>query len=236
MNKFIIFTIILSVSVITVTADLVVRDYYNEGEGEASVISIDGSPDSASGAAEDVPETAPETENQESSPPESVIAQDPAPADPAPVPSEPYVPPPSSSNITEDKIRQAGFTSVIFNEEQFQGKVFQLLDITQFAVEAISFYELKAEDSPIASITEIALRDEIRAIQLYTLLQNKTKTYIDLTLNETNSFGDRSFYINHAKKPGEAFIAVRIGRTIYAFAYVKVYHPEIKKLITLLIP
>ncbi len=95
-------------------------------------------------------------------------------------------------------------------------------------------YQVFSNDSPLVSITEIALKDEIRALQLYILLQNKTKTYIDLTLNETNAYGDRSFYVNHAKKPDEAFLTVKIGKNLYSFAYVKVYHPQVKKLIEIL--
>ena len=146
-----------------------------------------------------------------------------------------YTPPPPSAVVTDEKVKQAGFSGQ-FTEKHFNGKVFQLLDITKIPVEAIGFYDLSQDGATVVSITEIALKDEIRALQLYTLLQNKTKTYIDLSLNETNGYGDRSFYINHAKKSDEAFLTVKIGKRIYAFAYTKFYHPQIKKLIQLLNP
>jgi hypothetical protein len=219
MNKFTIFTIILAVSVITVMADLVIRDYFGAstefGESEASVIR-EPEPNYAV-----IPDIAPEPAAPE-------------PATPEPVATEPVAIPPSAT-VTLAKIREAGFTGN-FMEKHFEGKLFQLLDITKNPVDAIGFYEISQDVGPIASVTEIALRDEIRALQLYSLLQNKTKPYIDLTLNETNAYGDRSFYINHAKKQGEAFLTVKIGRMIYGFAYVKFYHPEVKKLIQLLIP
>lgn len=146
-----------------------------------------------------------------------------------------YTPPPPSAVVTDEKVKQAGFTGQ-FSEKHFNGKVFQLLDITKIPVDAIGFYDISQDGATVVSITEIALKDEIRALQLYTLLQNKTKTYIDLSLNETNAYGDRSFYINHTKKPDEAFLTVKVGKMIYSFAYVKFYHPEIKKLIQLLTP
>ncbi|MFA6521245.1 MAG: hypothetical protein WCT53_02570 [Candidatus Gracilibacteria bacterium] len=236
MNKFTIFTIILVVSVITVTVDLAARDYFGNGvSAETSVLQSDDvendklSPqESAIREQAQVPKQTVETPDQNT--PNSQVA-----VDTQKVEETPYTPPPASSVIKQDMISKAGFTGLL-NEKHFDGKLFQLLDITKFPVEAMSFYEIQQGGSPVASITEIALRDEIRALQLYTLLQNKTKPYIDLSLNETNGYGDRSFYINHAKKTDEAFLTVKIGRMIYGFAYVKAFHPEIQKLIQLLIP
>lgn len=219
MNKFTIFTIILTVSVVTVMADLVVRDYFGGGsEAQTSVVQdtekqVVLEPQTVEPASESV------LQPSEISQPEAEKSQ------------LPVTPPPSV--ITEKIIKDAGFKAAPV-EKHFDGKVFQLLDITKIPVDAINFYEIVQDGGHIASITEIALRDEIRALQLYILLQNKTKPYIDLSLNETNAYGDRSFYINHVKKPSEAFLTVKIGKTIYGFAYVKSYHPEIKKLMEIL--
>ncbi len=226
MNKFTIFTVILAVSVITVTVDLGLRDYFSKNS-EASVFGADEE------WQEPVEEPQPEFQ-----PEEVVIAPDPAP--PASIPEPVFVPPPPASSITQTKIAEAGFTGPL-TEKHFNGRVFQLLDITKNPVDAISFYEVMQDSTleagvPVVSVVEIVLPDEIRALQLYVLLQNKTKPYIDLTLNETNAYGDRSFYINHAKKLDEAFLTVKIQNRIYAFAYVKLYHPQVKKLIELLIP
>lgn len=227
MNKFTIFTVILAVSVITVTVDLGLRDYFDKNS-EASVLDSGEEDKDAASASEQI---APEE-------PEVIIKPEPQPSAPqtAPVQEQPavYTSPPPASSITQPKIAQAGFTGQLA-EKHFNGRVFQLLDITKNPVDAISFYEITEGAASIVSVTEIVLRDEIRALQLYVLLQNKTKPYIDLTLNETNAYGDRSFYINHAKKTDEAFLTVKIGNRIYAFAYVKAYHSEIKKLIQLLI-
>lgn len=211
MNKFTIFTVILAISVITVTADLALRDYYSQ-DGQTSVLRQDDALPQ-----DDIDYTEPESE---------------AKLEPQVEVKTEIIPQPKSL-INENIIKSAGFTES-FKEQQFNGKLFQLLDITKNPVDAVYLYQVSASDSPIVSITEIALRDEIRALQLYYLLQNKTKTYIDLTLNETNAYGDRSFYINHAKKPDEAFLTVKIGNRLYSFAYVKSYHAQVKKLIELL--
>lgn len=228
MNKFTIFTIILAVSIVTVMADLGFREYYGTA-GQTSVITSEN----PAPAQKSVTPTG-VTETTVPSAAADVSAGTNTPAGAATT-ATPYIVPPPSSTITQEKVESAGFTGQ-FTEKHFDGKVFQLLDITKIPVEALGLYEIAQDDTPVVTVTEIALKDEIKALQMYVLLQNKTKPYIDLSLNETNAYGDRSFYINHAKKPGEAFLTVKIGKMIYSFAYVKFYHPEIKKLIQLLTP
>ncbi|MBI2638038.1 hypothetical protein HYW83_00400 [Candidatus Peregrinibacteria bacterium] len=231
MNKFTIFTVILAVSVITVTVDLGLRDYFDKNS-EASVLMEDDTEDS-----EQKNEREANSSNSASISDSVVMSDSSGESTLNPQPSilnpQVYTPPPPASSIVQAKISEAGFTGQLA-EKQFNGRVFQLLDITKNPVDAMSFYEITENGAPAVSITEIVLRDEIRALQLYVLLQNKTKPYIDLTLNETNAYGDRSFYINHAKKTDEAFLTVKIGNRLYAFAYVKAYHSSIKKFIQLL--
>ena len=228
MSKFTIFTIILSISMITVVADLAIRDYFKADETQTSVLTDVAPPDVLPVTSPEPPADVPPVPATTKAPASTPVAS-PAPETPSPAP----LPPPSS--INQQKITKAGFTATL-SEAAFDGKVFQLLDITKTPVDAINFYQLKQDTNPIVSITEIVLRDEIRALSLYSLLQNKTKPYIDLSLNETNAYGDRSFYVNHAKKPDEAFLVLKIGRSLYAFAYVKTYHPQLKELIKLLTP
>jgi hypothetical protein len=225
MNKFTIFTIILAVSVITVTVDLTARDYVQKGEVKTSVVSVGTST-----------ETVPVVTVSE--PVAPVATSTPVVAEPtAPVFAPIEVPLAGGetipTNVTQEKIGQAGFSGVL-TEKHFDGRVFELLDITKNPVSAMSSYEIFQDGANIVSVTEIVMPDEIRALNLYILLQNKTKPYIDLTLNETNAYGERSFYINHAKKLDEAFLIVKIGKRLYAFAYVKLYHPQLKQLISLL--
>lgn len=229
MSKFAIISAVLVVSVVTVMGDFVVRDYVAR-EGETSVVSAQES------ETEDSKNKNAQNGTDFENPP---VTSDPLPA----TNSAPQVFPvdstfvgvtlPPVSRLTEALVKQSGFVGTMA-EKQFDGKVYQLLDITKNPVAAINHYEIPQDGVPIASITEIILPDEIRALQMYVLLQNKTKTYIDLSLNETNAYGDRSFYVNHAKKPDEAFLTVKIGKYIYCIAYVKSFHPQVKQLLALL--
>lgn len=219
MNKFTIFTVIFAVAVIAVVGSMASQDYAGK-QMQANVLEISPVIADEEEKKEEIKQIQPQAAEEKAETPVENVSQ-------------PYAPPPPASTITEQIIANAGFSGD-FKEEHFDGKLFQLLDITKHPVDAISLYMISENGAPVASVTEIVLRDEIRALALYSLLQNKTKPYIDLSLNETNAYGDRSFYINHAKKPDEAFLTVKIGKTIYGFAYVKFYHPQIKKLIQLL--
>lgn len=234
MSRFTIFSIILAISAITIMADVTVRDYFNNGA--ASVIEALPSETAPSSPVTTPPPDAPkESEPVGAKPEEPEQSEFATESSPAPLPPAPVViPVPPEPAITSQVLQQAGFTGKVA-EKHFEGKVYQLLDITKNPVDSIGLFEVSGEDAvPIATVTEIVLRDEIRALQLYVLLQNKTKPYIDLSLNETNAYGDRSFYINHAKKPDEAFLTVKIKNRLYAVAYVKLYHPQVKELIQIL--
>ena len=54
-------------------------------------------------------------------------------------------------------------------------------------------------EGAVGVLTEVVFPDEISTQEFYQLLQNKTKVYVDLSINETNSYGDRSFSLIMAK-------------------------------------
>jgi len=209
---------VLVIAVVTVITDLSLRKYLDPDNSQTSVISA---------VPKDVTDVTQLPKDSNLVPP--AIASS-APIEVV-VPLEPViVTPPEPSILTKELILSSALGEDV-SDKHFDGKVFQLLDITSTPVADVNSYEMSVEKIPVASITEITLADEIRAMQLYLLLQNKTKPFIDLSLNETNTYGARSFYINHAKKTDEAFLTVQIGKRLYNFAYLKIYHNEVKNLL-----
>lgn len=122
----------------------------------------------------------------------------------------------------------------IFEPEVFSGKVFQLLDISEISLDFSAQGSLKNNGQMEAVIYELHALDEVMAAELYQLIKRKTIVYSDISINETNNYGDGSFYINHVRKPDEVFLTVRIKNKVYAFAYSKQFHENIIKLISLL--
>lgn len=121
-----------------------------------------------------------------------------------------------------------------FKTEPFSGKVFQLLDISEVSLESAIQGNLKNGEALEGVIYELKALDEVMAAEIYQLIKQKTIEYNEISVNETNKYGDGSFYINHVQKPNEVFLTIRIKNKIYAFAYSRPSHENIVKLISLL--
>lgn len=121
-----------------------------------------------------------------------------------------------------------------FETEPFSGKVFQLLDISEVSLESAIQGNLKNGEALEGVIYELEALDEVMAAEIYQLIKQKTIIYNEISVNETNKYGDGSFYINHVQKPNEVFLTIRIKNKIYAFAYSRPSHESIVKLISLL--
>lgn len=121
-----------------------------------------------------------------------------------------------------------------FKTEPFSGKVFQLLDISEVSLESATQGNLKNGEALEGVIYELKALDEVMAAEVYQLIKQKTIEYNEISVNETNKYGDGSFYINHVQKPNEVFLTIRIKNKIYAFAYSRPSHENIVKLISLL--
>lgn len=215
MSKFTFFTILFSLIVIVIVGQLVLKDAIFPQEYKTQVIT------------EEIKTEAIQPEEVKS---EEVQQEEPAPA--KATAGEPLsVEEPRESEF-QTILEQSGFVDI--KEAPFSGKLFELFDFGTYQPDSTTVFQMNDLNSLIGIAAEIQLQDEITAQELYTLLQNKTKVYTELSINETNSYGDRSFYINHKKKPDEAFLIVRMKNVLYGLAYVKSYHPRIKTLISLL--
>lgn len=230
MSRFTFFTILFSLIVIVIVGQLVLRDALFPQEYQTDVVSTTV----GSGDGSDIIVDEGETKEivpyiSDESLPEEFIIDEP----PEPIPISTPTSVVKAQNILDMRLlQQVGFAEV--GQKIFLGKIFDLFDISRQSFSSVVSYEMKEKAGVIGVATEIEMKDEISAQELYKLIQNKSKVYIDLLVNETNQFGDRSFYINHRKKVDEAFLAVRMKNRIYAFAYLKDYHPRIKTLINLL--
>lgn len=235
MSKFTFFTILFSLTIIVIVGQLVLRDalfpkeYQTEVLQEASTETVDISTyESEDGI--------PILSKEE---PTDVIDIE---FDIPPLPhEEPLEEPPEifgknpitqSAFLNKNLLQRVGFSEITV--KAFRGKIFDLFDISKQRFSSVLSFEVKENNSIIATVTEIEMPDEISAQELYRLIQNKSKVYIDLFVNETNTYGDRSFYVNHQRKPDEAFLIVRMRNYLYTLAYFRDYHSRIKTLISFL--
>lgn len=234
MQKFTIFTVFTAIIVLSLVFEIssgetqgddfaanVARENFGEREFKKSF----GQEERALPEEPPVEEKAPESEPE----PEKAPATKPDPEKS----SEPSSEKPYHSDKLTQTIRQI---SAVFSyePEQFGGKVFQLIEITDLPLEGAVQGNWQNQGVIEAVVYEMPAADEVMAAEVYQLIRKKTALYPDISVNETNKYGDGSLYINHARKPNEAFLVVRVKKTVYAFAYGKTFHDNIEKLITLL--
>lgn len=234
MSKFTFFTILFSLVIMVIVGQLVLRDALFPQEFETNLMqegSGDVSPYVSEAESEMIDPGVDELDEldipvlEESSRVEEITPLAEPVFEPKPIVQ-------TGNVLTQLLLQRVGFSEI--SNKIFLGKVFDLFDVISQNIASVVSFEFKEGGVTAGVATELELLDEISAQEFYRLLQNKTKVYVDLWINETNQYGDRSFYVNHRKKPDEAFIIVRMKNRIYAFAYLKDYHPRIKTLITFL--
>lgn len=210
MHKFTIFSIIFSFMVILVVAELVVNDYFNKeiepGKltmGKASVLHSD-------------------EEAEKMNPPAEATEKDTKKV------SQSFGLP--GFLVTPNSLEESGFEKPVLRSVEFNGKYFQLIEVKEVA-EGVKKANIFEDQRFAGAVYEKHLMDEKAALEFYSLLQNEGRKSIDNQINETDIYGNNSFYVNNPNKKMTAFLVVRINESVFAFEYPHRSHTKIKALI-----
>ena len=138
--------------------------------------------------------------------------------------------------ISFETIKAAGFNNYeILQIVPFNGSLFDSINLSDFkSVPVIQNNLMQNNRSKIATFYEFQAKNASLANEVYLYLKDKSRNQIGSTVNETNSFGTASFYINFLDRADKAFLVVKQKENVYALAYLKEYHPLVKQLIPLL--
>lgn len=137
--------------------------------------------------------------------------------------------------ITETQLVQMGFEGMRLERVSAEGLLFQLLDLSDTVNLSKVRFHLTDGKNVYGVISEFLLADTTRAKTFYQNLRQKSSLYApDVKLNETNSFGESSFYLNDSKRLGTAFLTVLSGNRVFSFSYPKASHEFFKKFIQFL--
>ncbi len=244
MQKATIFTIFFSILVVTLVAQLLTNDHLRSGW--TSVVPPGGSTVADSGG----------TSNAQGSfiPPATESTPSPdttsAPVVPPPITSSPTPTPASTPNevaqfvastsyrlegVTDAQLKSFGFENMRLERVSADGLLFQLIDVTDIVNLSKIRFNLTDGKNVYGVLTEFMLADETKAGNFYGILKQKGSAFApDIKLNETNSFGTHSFYMNDSKRLGTAFLAVLSGNRVFTFSYPKASQEFFKKVINLL--
>jgi len=208
MQKFTVFSILLSLAVILGIADIIFNDYLN---GEASVTPVveeDYLPIEEEVIEEEIIE-------EENGSEEVDLSEDQAFLEP---------------NLGLELFEESGFSSPVLKDTIFSGLVFQFISFSDQKDATIYQWNLFDGEQYIGSIYEIRYATETGSFQGYLSLRERAGGLANLgTVNEVNNYGDASFYFNHKTKVKTIHLVFRSGASIYAFEYSQSAHDKMKK-------
>lgn len=135
-------------------------------------------------------------------------------------------------SLSNEILQNIGFLQPRITPISFNGKLFQILDLRDDSeIGRIVKSNVFDGDQFIFSVYEIQNESEGLASDTYSFIQEKFLENLEVEVNETNQYGDASFYVNHPKKQNMAFLFVEIDTTLYAFEYPRNNHNFITSLI-----
>lgn len=108
-------------------------------------------------------------------------------------------------------------------------RVFESFQLQSDAISKTVYGVVQSDSNTIASIREITSDNQQKSLQVYQELKAIAQSVNTFTVNETNEFGDNSFYINPNSETDSAFLVNQKGSIVYAVAYQKAYHDAFKE-------
>lgn len=232
MQKFTIFSIIFAVIVLSITAELVTQDYlsklYPSSASANLLTNLDNLDNTPPAAFDEIKEVEPITDVKA-----PVTETTPTP-ETTPV-SDPSV---KVSQKVIDLLPSLDIANIKYQPVNFSGKVFDVIE-TDVNPDDVALGQLVLGEGEsknvLGAIYEFTLKNQQDARKLYTQIKTQAKTLTSIDVNETNQFGDNSFYLNHKAKINEVFVVTISGTSIFALAYSKQYHETFKPFMGLLL-
>lgn len=139
------------------------------------------------------------------------------------------------SKITPELFEQAGFEEPTLEKVDFNGLIFQKLGVPEDGGEQVLKYNVFSKDDFVVGVYEALFGNKKLTGTFYDLLVKSGESVPDMQLNQTNSFGEASFYLNKSVGENErVLLVVKFGNGVYGFEYPHASHTKVKKLIELL--
>lgn len=136
--------------------------------------------------------------------------------------------------LREEQVRSAGFANAYLEEEKSDDLLYKTIQLNDIEGLEVLKTMVRTEQDVLAKVYVLKPGINMEVSDLYNLLKGRAAQGLNSEVNETNQFGQNSFYMNDSARPGTAFLTVRIGGLIYSFSYPKDYHSQIKNLVQLI--
>jgi len=133
--------------------------------------------------------------------------------------------------LTNDNIVNSGFTGGYLEPQDYDGFVYKTISLGDLYGLSVSKYSITNGQTIYSKAYAIVPQDVSTAGEIYSVMKVRAAEGLEVDVNETNTHGDASFYMNDVRRQHVAFLTVRKGGLIYAFAYPKDYHDQISALV-----
>lgn len=225
MQKFTVFSIILSISVVLILGDIVFHDYlsaFNNANATDTTITV---------PADDINPTL-DPGNEDSGLDTTEVNEDDGLDETAWVElTEDTNLAVLTPSITDQNFINAGFFDPVLKDTIFSGLIFQFIRFSDQSDAFVYQWNLFDNEEFIGSVYEIKYPSDVGSLQGYLTLRDRANAQTDMgTVNEVNNYRDASFYFNHATKTKTVHLVIRSGATIYAFEYAYTHHDKMKNL------
>lgn len=249
MQKFTVFTIIFSIIVVTIVAELVIQDYLEKvyppaGSLQANVTRTDDFeffyPDETESADPEIEEEELDTEDEteeESTNKVLEILEDnrtdetegnDEPRESAEEQPEEFDLESSRSARIETLLPALNIPNVEYKPGTYNGKLFNLVSTNSIAIKESVYGFFEVEGDILGNFYEFEMKNTLLAESNLKKLKTSFEEFPEITANQTNQFGDSSFYINHSVKVDQVFVVIQKDNFIYAFAYQSQFHEVFK--------
>lgn len=210
MQKFTVFSILLSLSVILIIGDIVFHDYLGEDAGAQEFFP------SAEESMED------ENLDSEAAPSEEEVLDE-----TSVELSEDASVGPLPSTLSSAVFTGAGFMNPVLKDTLFSGLIFQLIEFPKPFVYQWNVFD---GEQYVGTVYEIKSATETASFQSYLGLREGAQALSTVgEVNEVNNYGDASFYFNHKSKTKTIHLVMRSRSDVYAFEYAQLHHEKMKK-------
>lgn len=137
------------------------------------------------------------------------------------------------ATIDESKLSKAGFDDPKLTLSPFSGTIFGNIDIKEYRDDEHISYLVMDNSEFAGTINELIFPNEEIANEVYASIKQKITDDENFIINETNQYGDLSFFSNHAAQKNSVFLVVKIYDRLYTLHYPAKNHNKMKNLIYL---
>ncbi len=133
------------------------------------------------------------------------------------------------SKVDETILTSAKIQDPIVKLRAFNGKIFNFIETTYNEKQVIEA-DIFDGEKYLGVVYEISFATPIESETAYAKIKSKAKTLENTQVNESDAFGEKSFYANNQDKQNTVFVVTKVDTTIYAFQYPHLSHTTFKSI------